>query len=363
MKILHLTLDFGDGGAEKFIVHLSNQQQKYGHTVAVCSLWDLKSTEYFHNQLHPDIAFVSLGKKRGFDITIFKKLYDLIRDKNPDVIHTHRSTINYILPLLFFYKKKQFVHTVHNDAFKETPQKILRKIKSIYFKKKAIIPVTISQESQESFFKAYRLKAKCIYNGIPEITRSTEFDEVKKSFERIKTNRNSKIIINIGRISPQKNQKLLIQVINRLIAEGEDIILLIIGRREILFNDLSNFQGERIIFLGSKSNATDYLLNADAFCLSSLYEGMPISLIEAFAAKCIPIVTPVGGMKNMVKNNYNGYLAKDVTFEALYKSFRLFLAESNEKKEKLKNNCYIDFRKNYHIDSVYNNYMNVYNEK
>jgi glycosyltransferase involved in cell wall biosynthesis len=57
---------------------------------------------------------------------------------------------------------------------------------------------------------------------------------------------------------------------------------------------------DRILWLGGKNNATDYIHLADYFILSSLYEGMPISLIEAMAAGCLPVCTDVGGIPEMI---------------------------------------------------------------
>lgn len=362
MKILHLTLDFGDGGAEKFIVYLSNKQEIEGNDVSVCSFWDIRPKDYFQNQLNPQIKFHTLNKRRGLDIRIFYKLYHLLKKCDPDVIHTHRTTLNYLLPLLLL-KKRKVIHTIHNDAFKETKQYFLRKIKAFFFNLKIVTPVTISNESRESFRQAYNLDSRIIFNGIPHITKTTEISIVSNYIKKIKPTPDTQVILNIGRFSHQKNQKLLIQVINQLISEGWDLLLIMIGRDIEHFWELQNYQNDRIHFLGSKDNATDYLFFSDAFCLSSIYEGMPISLIEAFATQCIPIVTPAGGMKDMIKNKNNGYIASSISFDGLYEAFRLFLLDSNNIKNEIKRNCLVEFSNIYHIDIVYNNYMTLYNEK
>ncbi|WP_449440722.1 glycosyltransferase [Pedobacter steynii] len=71
-----------------------------------------------------------------------------------------------------------------------------------------------------------------------------------------------------------------------------------------------------IEFIEGRHNVVDYLSIADAFCLSSIFEGMPISLIEALSVGCIPICTPVGGISQMIKHGKTGFLSRDVSVDS-----------------------------------------------
>ena len=66
---------------------------------------------------------------------------------------------------------------------------------------------------------------------------------------------------------------------------------------------------DKIHFLGEKDNVNDYMMCSDAFCLSSQYEGLPISLLEAFSYGLTPICTPVGGIPDVITDGVNGYLS------------------------------------------------------
>ena len=70
-----------------------------------------------------------------------------------------------------------------------------------------------------------------------------------------------------------------------------------------------------VYFLGKVTNVSDYLLCADAFVLTSIFEGLPISLLEALSAGVIPVCTPVGGIINIVTKNI-GFLSEDVSKDA-----------------------------------------------
>ena len=72
---------------------------------------------------------------------------------------------------------------------------------------------------------------------------------------------------------------------------------------------------KRIHFIGTRKNISDYILNADIFCLSSNYEGMPITLLESSLAGVPAASTPVCGAVDLIQNGINGYLSKDHSLE------------------------------------------------
>ncbi len=121
MKILQLIPSLSDGGAERFVVDLSNELTKRGNKVMLCCFFSLNdSASFFIKDLLSEIEVVSLNKKKGFDNSVFWKLRRVIRKFEPEVVHTHVRTLNYLLPLLFDpFRKFEVVHTVHNDAWKE----------------------------------------------------------------------------------------------------------------------------------------------------------------------------------------------------------------------------------------------------
>lgn len=116
----------------------------------------------------------------------------------------------------------------------------------------------------------------------------------------------------------KKNQDLLIDAFNEIISQKHNVILLIIGSGfdSEKGNELKRRAHNGIYFLGEKHNVQDYLLCSDAFCLSSIYEGLPITLIEALACGCIPLSTPVSGVVDLVVNNENGFISANFTLDS-----------------------------------------------
>ena len=124
----------------------------------------------------------------------------------------------------------------------------------------------------------------------------------------------------------------MIESFNRIRQEGYDAILLIIGDG---FNEgegrkLKEQACDAIHFLGLKSNVGDYLMCADAFCLSSIYEGLPISLLEAMACGVVPICTKVGGIPDVIEDGKTGILS-DVDTSAYTEAMERFFSTHIDK--------------------------------
>jgi glycosyltransferase involved in cell wall biosynthesis len=171
-----------------------------------------------------------------------------------------------------------------------------------------------------------------IYNGRKSPETSTSINQVRSEISSLKKNKDDLVFLHVARFNWQKNQLLLIDVFNKLLEEGNHLILLILGMnfdsREA--KSLRESSKSGIYFLNEKSNVTDYYMNSDAFCLSSIVEGLPITLLEALACGCIPICTAVGGIKDVIKDEIYGYLDHDITVKSYYETVKRFISQKNK---------------------------------
>jgi glycosyltransferase involved in cell wall biosynthesis len=100
---------------------------------------------------------------------------------------------------------------------------------------------------------------------------------------------------------------------------------------------------------------------ADGMCLPSLYEGLPMTLLESIAVGCIPICSPVGGIVNVITNGENGVLSKSSSEEDYYYAMKSFLSKSDDEIIKMKEAAKASF-KDYDICKTAQEYLNVYNQ-
>ena len=105
-----------------------------------------------------------------------------------------------------------------------------------------------------------------------------------------------------------------------------------------LGKSIKAISGKSVYFLGEKNNISDYLINSDALILSSLYEGMPITVLEAMSLKVPVLSTPVCGVVDVIENGKNGYISNDFTEESFVGMLQEFGKNFSEIKERCKKN-------------------------
>ena len=332
MKILHVIPALSSGGAERFVTDLTNELSKYDDCqITLLTLkTESKENSFYKNELSGKVTYKNLGIDKVQVKDLFK-IYRAIKKEQPYIVHYHLAgTLNLLLLTILLYRKPQYVETIHSDIKAIVGiTKRNRWIKSFCYKHGLVKVCTITPSNGVDFKEYYhRDCAAVIVNGRKTTYPSPLFETRKKEIESYKKTKNTLVFTHIGRFTKAKNHKLLITAFNNFVKRGNDAILLIIG------NGFDTPKGmvyqahacDNIYFLGEKHDVQDYLLNSDGFCLSSIFEGMPITLIEAFACGCIPISTPVCGAIDFIQNKKNGFFAKDYSKEAYLEALEDFVA-------------------------------------
>lgn len=303
-KIIHVMPEFGLAGAEVMAETLMLELKNKDYNVMAISLYDYQSpiTERLKKN---EIKVYYMGKKKGFDLKVFRKIYQVLKEEKPDVIHTHRYVMQYVMPIAILLKIQSKVHTVHNIATKEIskPQRLLSRIFYKYFK---IKPVAISPRVKASIIEEYSIDEKnvpMIYNGI-------NLNKIlKKQDYSIKERVN---ILHVGRFASQKNHKALLKGVAIAAESYPNIKLQLIGKGELESQIISLIDKYRlnnhVELLGTRDNVYNEMRNTDIFILPSLWEGMPITLIEAMAVGLPIIASDVGGIPDMLTNEKNALL-------------------------------------------------------
>ena len=358
MKILEIIPQLNSGGAERFVVDLCNELiQK--HEVILIVLHSIDKAGFFAQEINPAVTVVSMNKDQGVDFGLFFRLKKLIHKYKPDVVHTHLMGIVYCFLAYLNSSGIKFIHTVHNDAAKEAGGGISKWCRKFAFKAGRVTPVTISEESQSSFVKFYGITPPLIYNGRPGYNESSRLSAVKQELEGLKTSNDSTLIVNIARLNPQKNQLSLANAVVSANKTGKKLDLAIVGREDDkIAPEIRRMESKHVHLLGMRTNPRDYMKAADAFCLSSVYEGMPITLIECFSVGVIPICTPVGGIINMIEDGINGILAKGTSEEDIYEALIRFLNMSEDEKTAMHKASLASFHK-YGIENCAENYVKL----
>lgn len=361
MKIIQIIYSLNQGGAERFVVDLSNELSKNNEVYLITLRDDKEKNCFFYkNEVAKNVNYINFPLKKGFRLTDVYKVSKFIKKINADIIHTHLDVVYYFLPFSLFNSKRKIFHTVHNDAYFDGRNKFASSIRKIFYKQKLIVPITISKDSQHSFENFYSIKNPLlIYNGRNSPSTTNQLEEVIQEINSLKKHTKDLVFIHVSRYNEkQKNHSMLINVFNQLSLEGLNAILLIIGRDyQNKAQDLILNSGDRIFYLGEKKNIIDYLNCSDGFFLSSFYEGLPISLLEAIACGCIPVCTPAGGIKDVISNRVNGFIAKNFTSLEYKKTICEFLKFRHDID---KTKMFETFEQKYSIQNCAEEHMKIY---
>jgi len=357
IKIMQIIPEFDLAGAEIMTENLLISLSKMGCEVYGVSLYNKKTaiTERLENQ---NIQMFYLNKKKGMDLKIYVKLYKLFKKVKPHVIHTHRYILPYTTPIAMLARVPKRIHTVHSIAEKEV-RRNRRKIHVFFYKHCKVVPVAISPSVKESILREYRFLPQnipMIYNGI-DLTKCIPKSDYNICNNEIK-------IIHIGRFVKAKNHLGLINSFRLIVNQFATAKLILIGIGEIkesIMQKVINLGLENnVIFLGQQSSVHEHLCRADIFILPSLWEGMPISLIEAMATGLPIVATNVGGIPDMIENNVDGLLVeKD---EEQLTSALIRLISDKDLREKLGKNALLSSKK-FSATYMALEYLKIYQSK
>ena len=362
MKILHIHTKMVSGGIEAIVCNLVNEMSKT-HDVTLCTIFQPTEDDVFYRKLDEKVKKITIGKKHfGFSIKEIWKIYRVISQGHYDVVHIHGCFQYYFLAIALLHSNVKFVYTIHSDARKENQAWDWRlfKLKKYMFAHRWMWPVTISEASQQSFEELYHCKSHLIFNGIAK--NKTELSN-NNVINRLRKSKDTKVFIHAGRISKPKNQLVLCRVFKQLVANGKDVVLVIAGSPEekAIYESIKPYFSDRIIYLGERNDIAELMSHADAFCLPSLWEGLPVTLLEALSVGCIPICSPVGGIVNVIESGKNGLLSKDSSESEYLKTVNTFLNMTDDEQALMKESALKSFEK-YDIKNCAYQYLKVYSE-
>lgn len=320
---------FGKGGAESMVSRLASHLDLSKIEIKVFCIYGTPQNNSFENAvICHGVDIVYIGKGLGFSLTAINKLWKQLSAYKPDIVHTHLSACVYCTPWIIFHNVKM-LHTVHSMPIYELI-KPKRYIMGFMYMIGKAIPVAISKEIMKLTSEMYLVKfgPELVYNPVD----IKQYAIKKKEHEGF-------IIVTVGRLSREKNHMLLLEAFKKLNYIEKDMSMIIVGEGELRKNIEDYIKNEslenKVRLTGNVDNVQDYLAMADLFVMSSNYEGLPLSVLEAMSASLPVVSTDVGGVSDIVTDN--GILIKKGNVEELVKAIlkmkhNLFLREKMSKK-------------------------------
>jgi glycosyltransferase involved in cell wall biosynthesis len=355
IKVAILVPSLSIGGAEKIVIDLACSIDSDKYLVKLICLSEKKGSSFEKIVENSGLDIVYLNKSLGFSSKTIIKVWKTLSSFKPNIVHTHLGAMIYCTPWAILHKKTVWVHTVHSIAKKELPD-IYKYLMKFIYKTHRSIPIAISQNIQTSISDYYKInkdEIPIIYNSVN--IKQFYLAEEKSDSEKI-------ALCTVGRMVPVKNHKLLIDSFYLAKKEFKSLSLTIVGDGETKFEIEKQVRNlnleESIIFVGESNKVSNYLMKGDIYILSSLYEGLPVSLLEAMASGLPIIATDVGGVSDIVEDRVNGILVPSGDTKALSKAI-ITLAKDKELRKDMSRSSKEKVKK-YDLQNMIEEYQDIY---
>lgn len=339
MKILYVITSYGVGGASIQLHRMCKYLLKKNNKIVLVSMTIPESSEMIDELLNNGIKFYCMnmarGKARLRDLMHFIKI---VNAENPEIINSHMVHANLLVRMAQpFLNCKRIINTVHGEEEFLGRRKFLYQITDRGTNAVVCVGKTLANQARNLKIASYA-KIVTIYNGL-EIAQYSVDEKAGCKLRKEYLIENSNFVwVCVGRYEKVKNHAYLIREFKYVCRTFPNTKLFIVGYGEEYGNLIDIIKEEhltdKIILTGKRTDICNFLSMADAFVLSSLHEGLPLTLQEAGAAALPMVCTDVGGCNEIVFDNKNGYLCKR-PIETNLSSYMIKLMKLDGEKRKM----------------------------
>lgn len=299
MKIVFTISQLSGGGAERVVALLSGEMEKRGHEVTIITLLDCPVVY----EIKPSVKQICLKCTNSRVIGTFeqiKALRNTYKSENPDIIISFLPVVNMTAIIANRGLRSKLIVSERNDPNQNPRKSIVRKCRDILYKY-ANGYVFQTPDAKKYFDKITDNRGTVIANPITE--KLPFFDGYRR-----------KAFVTAVRLEPQKNLELLIDSFAEVHEIKKEYTLEIYGegqQRDYLQKYI-NSKGltDCVSLKGFRKDLHEAIYDATAFVLSSNYEGISNSMIEALGMG-MPVIStdhPIGGARMFIENGVNGFL-------------------------------------------------------
>lgn len=310
LVIVHVLSSFGLGGQERVALSLSRLQRQAGHQVFAFSLAappDGPLAEAFHEA---GVATESIAKRGpSVDPSLPVRLAKLLSDHHAEVVHTHNPhALIYGAPAAAMVGAVT-VHSKHGVNPDGERRQWLRRAASRLADAYVAVTDSLARVALEHN-ECAPAQLHVIPNGIDLSRFGPNPDARQRIREQLGIPEGAWVIGSVGRLSPEKNQALLLQAAAPMLDQRRHLVLVGEGpeRAALEARVADSLRGAFVHFTGARDDVADLLAAFDVFALTSSSEGLPLVVLEAMASELPVLATAVGGVPDVVEDRVTGYL-------------------------------------------------------
>lgn len=292
ITIVHLITGLGGGGAEQMVLKLGLEAKKNNVKTLVIPISDINTIEGKFRDAGLEYHFLNITSIKGI-FKGLKKLKGVLKNEKRPVLHCHMFHA-LVVGILFklFYRRLPIVFTLHNTTVNHAYRAWVLALTKMWRK----ADILFSTSGKQWFLK----NSVIIPNGL-DISNF----EVSSDFRKSEIGDNVFHFLFLGSLTDQKNPFILPGLTSYLANRGlSNFVIDVVGdgdlRSQLEENIREQGQTDKIILHGFSNKVVEFLKSSHCLIMPSLWEGMPVVILEAGAARLPIISTPVGSIPDIV---------------------------------------------------------------
>ena len=309
-QLLH---SLGIGGAEVLAADLARGLADRYRFVFIC----LDSLGRLAQQLRAEgFEVVCLGRRPGIDLRCMVRLARCWRRYEVKLVHAHQYTPFFYAACARAWRgRPPILFTEHGRWYPDYPRRRRIVFNRLVLRGRDRVSA-VGQAVREALVRNEgipRHRIRVIYNGV-DVERFTARPECRLSVrQRLGLRETDFVIVQVARLDYMKDHMTAIRTMARLVRQVPAAKLLLVGdgpKRALIRAEIQaqNLEAS-VCLLGQREDVPELLGAADVALLTSLSEGIPVTLIEAMAAQLPVVATRVGGVPEVVLEGQTGLLA------------------------------------------------------
>jgi glycosyltransferase involved in cell wall biosynthesis len=309
-KVLHVIRSLALGGAERVVTEFALAHDRDRFDPEICCVLEAGPLA---SELRQAGVPVHVLRRRGrVDVRSVFALATLVRRRGIGVVHNHNLTALMVgVPGGVLGGARAILRTEHNVATRPPMMSLLASRFASLFEDAQI---GVSEAVRETHRRSGRIPARrfvTIRNGIDD-ARLRRASTRKAMRAELGISDDTVLCLTVGSLTLQKDHENLLEAASRLLASRADVAFAIAGEGPLQDGLRQRVDelglGERVQFLGRRTDVPDLLRAADIFVLSSAWEGLPITILEAMASGVPCVATTVGGNAEAIEDGVSGFL-------------------------------------------------------